>query len=280
MKKTQNPTYEINKVDELFYELYGYYPNKEGQSYELLVGAVLKILYGQKIIHDESIKGNYDSNSYQIDLSFYSYEAGDNIMVEAKDYSKRNRKVTRPDLDKIVGSIIELNFREGYFFSSTGFTKDAIRKAKATVQNPLTKKIKLFYLRNSNPKDEENRLKTIQLEFQLPEICFNKIKVDLQVDVPPDIINSLSAQSQTLFKENRNFVFFEGILKNNENIEVGKYSFSKELDEDIYEQGLNNKDLVYERTLIINDGYFEVNGENYVIEKAKVIIPLKINVFS
>ncbi len=44
LNKTQKPNYKKSEIDELFYELYGFYPKKEGQSYELLVGAVLKFL--------------------------------------------------------------------------------------------------------------------------------------------------------------------------------------------------------------------------------------------
>lgn len=54
-------------------------------------------------------------------------------MVEVKDYLKRNRKVIWLDFDKIVGLIIELNFREGYFFLFIGFIKDVIRKVKVIV---------------------------------------------------------------------------------------------------------------------------------------------------
>jgi hypothetical protein len=44
------PNYRRSEIDNLFHDLFGYYPNKEGQSYELIVSAVLKILYPEQKI--------------------------------------------------------------------------------------------------------------------------------------------------------------------------------------------------------------------------------------
>jgi len=44
LNKTQTPNYDISEIDELFFKIYGFYPTKEGQSYELIVGSILKIL--------------------------------------------------------------------------------------------------------------------------------------------------------------------------------------------------------------------------------------------
>jgi hypothetical protein len=37
-------SYEKSPIDKFFYELFGYYPPKAGQSYELIVNGALKIL--------------------------------------------------------------------------------------------------------------------------------------------------------------------------------------------------------------------------------------------
>jgi hypothetical protein len=272
MNKTQNPSYKKNEIDDLFYEIYGFYPTIEGQSYELLVGAVLKILLGVKIIHDESLKGNYDSNSYQIDVSLYSYEYGD-VMVEAKDYSKREGKVSRPNIDKIVGSLVELNFDEGYFFSSTGYTKDAERKANATEINPLTKRINLFHLRNSNSDDEKNRLKKIQIDIQIPEINQENVKVDIKADMPEEA--KISGKSECLFELFENVISFKGTFKNSAGEEVGGYNFLKKLNENVYEEGLKSENLVYERVWDLDDGELTIKGKIYSIEMVRVKIPLK-----
>ena len=66
----------------------GFYPTKEGQSYEKIVGAALKIIYSdKKIIWDERKRGEYDKNIYQIDVGLYSID-NESVMVESKDHTK------------------------------------------------------------------------------------------------------------------------------------------------------------------------------------------------
>jgi hypothetical protein len=41
-------------IDELFFELYGYYPEKAGQGFEMLVAAALKLLAGRDMPYDDT----------------------------------------------------------------------------------------------------------------------------------------------------------------------------------------------------------------------------------
>ena len=60
MNKTNTPYYKPSKIDEIFYNLFQFYPTQEGKSYEMLVGAVVKILFEKTVILDERKRGEFD----------------------------------------------------------------------------------------------------------------------------------------------------------------------------------------------------------------------------
>ena len=55
-----------SRMDDLFFSLFGFYPKKAGMAYEMLVGAILKIIGYNKVVLNESKRGNFDGNFYQI----------------------------------------------------------------------------------------------------------------------------------------------------------------------------------------------------------------------
>lgn len=143
-------------IDELFFELYGYYPNKAGKAYELLVAAAFNAIMKENISYDQHHRGIYSETDYQIDAVIPS-EKGEK-MVEAKDYSLKNRKVGRDDLQKMQGALTDLKFEKGVFASATDYTKPAKKYSDSTEKNPSHKEIDLYHIRPSTEFDEKGRI--------------------------------------------------------------------------------------------------------------------------
>lgn len=157
MKKSEI-TYEPSEYDDLYYELTGRYLAKEGAAYEKLSAAVIGILQQKGVSHDMRIRG-ISGSVYQIDGLVDRI-----IMIEAKDYAKRNGKVPRSDLQKQEGALIDLpEIEEGYFASATGYTKPARQYAEATKTNRNAKTITPFNIRKSTCEDEKGRIKAIKV---------------------------------------------------------------------------------------------------------------------
>lgn len=152
-------------IDELFYELYGYYPNKAGQAYEMIVSAAFKLLLDKDIEYDQRLRGKYSQTVYQLD-SLVKDDSEDK-MVEAKDYTIDNRKVGRGDLQKLQGALTDLPIGSGVFASATGFTKPASKYAESSDINPLNKNIELFDIRPSTEEDEKGRIKKIVVNMSI-----------------------------------------------------------------------------------------------------------------
>ncbi|MBH8560532.1 restriction endonuclease [Hymenobacter negativus] len=150
-------------IDELFFELYGYYPNKAGQAYEMLVAAAFKIVTGQKIKYDQHLRGTYSKTDYQID----GLNEDESLAIEAKDYTIDERKVGRPDIQKLQGALSDLNVSGGLFASATDYTRPAEKYADSSNQNPLQKEIELYHIRPSTELDEQGRIKTFIVNINM-----------------------------------------------------------------------------------------------------------------
>lgn len=152
-------------IDDLFFEIFGFRPKKEGEAYEMLASAVMKLLYEKEnVFHDQNIRGAISQTIYQIDVLRRSSD--EHIAGEAKDYSCSGSKVGRPDLQKLAGAIIELPVSEAIFLSATDYTAPAQKYAQAS-NSMLGKPISLFHLRPSTSVDEEGRIKTIVISFHI-----------------------------------------------------------------------------------------------------------------
>ncbi|WP_318343375.1 restriction endonuclease [Flagellimonas baculiformis] len=141
-------------IDKLFFELYGYYPNKAGTAYELLVVAALKVVTGEKIKYDQHLRGEYSESDYQID----GLNEDKSQIVEAKDYTLNKKKVGRPDLQKFQGALSDLGVESGLFASATEYTKPAKKYSSSSEKNPLQKQIELYNIRPSTELDEKGRI--------------------------------------------------------------------------------------------------------------------------
>ena len=164
--------YEKSPIDEFFFSLYGFYPTKAGQAYELLVDAALKLVEEKsEVFYDQYVKGEYSDQVYQIDGVIGE------ISIEAKDHTIKNEKVKRPEVQNQEGGLIDLPFTEGIFASATGYTRNAQKYANGTIINPTAKKINLYNIRPSTIEDEEGRVKTVILEFILTALNFRAAKL-------------------------------------------------------------------------------------------------------
>lgn len=152
-------------IDELFYSLYKFYPNKKGKAFELLVAAALKIITGQKVDPDKHVKGEYSKTDYQIDGVLLDKNV--EVMIEAKDYTTSNEKVGRDDLQTMQGALTELRFLQGVFASATDFTGPARKYATSTAENPMQKLIDLFHIRPSTEEDERGRIEKFEITISM-----------------------------------------------------------------------------------------------------------------
>lgn len=149
-------------IDSLFSDLFGSLPKKKGAAYEMLSAAVCKIMADNNvtIFHDEKMRGVFSKTLYQIDILLE--KESETIFGEAKDYTERNAKVGRGDMQKLGGALRDLDIDAGIFFSATDYTKPAKNYAK-TSQEIIGKEISLFHLRPVIEKDREGRIEKIVL---------------------------------------------------------------------------------------------------------------------
>lgn len=154
-------------VDELFYQLYGYCPKKAGTALEILSGIAYSIINKDVVVkHDQKIKSDFCDTAYQLD-GLVARPDGANEMIEAKDYTARNERVGRGDLQKMQGALTDLDVQRGKFVSATDYTKDAKEYAKGTQQNRRQVPIDLFQIYPSTKEDEKGRVKEIVVSMNV-----------------------------------------------------------------------------------------------------------------
>lgn len=151
----------IKNMDDFFEEIYGFKPSKRGAGYELLVGAVLKILNADaSVSNNVFVESKYSNDKYQVDNLLGKEQ--ENIFVEVKDSSE---KVGRPDVTKLSGALLQLPLDKGIMATPKGYTKNAKQYVEDCAKNPNAKPIDLYIIRPSTEKDEEGRIKEIHIEL-------------------------------------------------------------------------------------------------------------------
>lgn len=152
-------------IDELYKSIYGELPEKAGTAFERFAAAASKLINRDAdVAHDTRIRGEHSNSLYQIDVEV-SDDDGRHA-GEAKDYTERNAKVGRPDLQKLGGALPDIDVDTGRFFSATGYTKPAQQYASAA-ESIIGKKIDLYHLREVVETDMEGRIKTIVFRFHI-----------------------------------------------------------------------------------------------------------------
>ena len=157
-------------MESLYQEIFGKKPAKKGTAYELIVGAVLKLLnQDANITHDVFFKSPYSNSKYQIDNLHKTNEL---TFVESKDYSERGGKVGRPDTSKLAGALCVLRgeIDRGILASSTDFTKPAKQYTSDFLKsNGIS--IDLLIIRKSIPEDTEGTIQKliVNMKMLLPD---------------------------------------------------------------------------------------------------------------
>ena len=158
-------TIMASPIDKIFEEIFGYKPEKDGTAYELLAAIATHMINGGEVKHDDKLRGDFSKTLYQLDVHHSSN--GISSMGEAKDYTVRNSKVGRDDLQKLGGALPDLNdIDAGSFFSATGYTKPAIKYAEVA-ESITGKPIILYVLRPSTALDEKGFIKTIVINMHI-----------------------------------------------------------------------------------------------------------------
>ena len=153
-------------VDELYYKLFGEYPTKAGTALESLATIAYTEVKANKSAVDQRLKGTYSNSTYQIDGLAETDDGQE--MIEAKDYTIRNVKVGRDDIQKMSGALSDLeNISKGVFASATDFTRPAKQYAESTPQMQNAKPIELFDIRPSTELDEKGRIKKICVQINI-----------------------------------------------------------------------------------------------------------------
>lgn len=163
-------------IDQLFFELYGYYPNKSGQSFEMIVAAALKLLLHKDIDYDQRVRSDFSDTVYQLDGLLKDEDR--KSMIETKDYTIDRKKVGRGDIQKLQGALTDLSVDHGIFVSATDYTQPAKKYAESSSENPLQKPIELFHIRPSTEQDETGRIKkiVINMSMHVPNYESSKMK--------------------------------------------------------------------------------------------------------
>lgn len=152
-------------IDKIFKEIFDQTPTKDGTAFEQLAAIAAHVIGGGNVKHDDKLRGEFSKTLYQLDV----HHIVDNhaSMGEAKDYTERNGKVGRGDLQKLGGALPDLkNIDAGMFFSATGYTKPAKQYAEAA-ESIIGKPINLYVLRPSAEVDEQGFIKTIIINMHL-----------------------------------------------------------------------------------------------------------------
>lgn len=155
----------VSPIDKIFEEIFGYAPSKAGTAFEQISAIASHIINGGDVQHDAKLRGKFSETLYQIDV--HHKTKGSSSMGEVKDYTIKDKKVGRGDLQKLGGALPDLEeIDSGTFFSATGYTKPA-QKYAAKADNIAGKPITLYGLRPSTELDEQGFIKTIVITMHI-----------------------------------------------------------------------------------------------------------------
>ncbi len=257
-------SYEKSPIDEFFHGIYGFYPEKAGQAYELLVNAALKIVNKDSDVkYNQFREGMYSQQKYQLDGIKDEKES-----VEAKDYTLRNEKVGRPDVQKQEGGLIDLPFEGGIFASATGYTRNAEKYAEGTYKNPNGKPIDLYDIRPSTEEDEGGRIKTIIVNINSIYLDFNNWTVT------PIFTKESRKELLDQFGENRIPIMMSAIYNSDKSIFITVKDWTNSLNSLINFED-NNDALIGETDF--SNKYILIQDAIYEISKIRYQIPIRRN---
>lgn len=255
-------SYEKSSIDDFFHGIYGFYPEKAGQAYELLVNAALKIINkDSELKYNQFRDGIYSQQKYQLDGI-----KDDKESIEAKDYTIRNEKEGRPDVQKQEGGLIDLPYEGGIFASATGYTRNAKKYAEGTYKNPNGKPIDLYDIRPSTEEDEEGRIKTIIVNINSIYLDFNNWTVT------PIFTKESREELLNQFGENRIPIMMAAIYNSDKSIFITVKDWTNSLNSLINFE--DNNDVLIGETDFSNK-YILIQDALYGISKIRYQIPIR-----
>lgn len=160
---------ELSDMDKLYQELYGEEFAKAGIAYERLTAAAISYLSQYPALYNQFIEG-ISGERKQVDGILKTPE-GD-VMIEAKDYGRRNAKVAYEDIAKLEGSLTDMNMVGGILASATDFTEPTKQYAKGTRNNERQSPITLYDIRRPREEDKKNRIANIQINLNITYLDF------------------------------------------------------------------------------------------------------------
>ena len=252
-------------VDELYYKLFGEYPTKAGTALEHLATIAYTEVKANKSAVDQRLKGTYSNSKYQIDGLAETDDGQE--MIEAKDYTIRNDKVGRDDIQKLSGALSDLeNISKGVFASATDYTKPAKQYAESTPQMPNAKPIELYDIRPSTELDEKGRVKKICVKMHIVNPVFEK-----GTYIPVFTKKGYDKLQKDNLLGKPIDMLFENFYDINNNIVVTftqlTADVSKKLD-------LNSNDSQISGTWELPNLFIPINKQMYELEKINYKIPI------
>ena len=254
-------SYNKSPIDDFFYNIYRFYPDKAGQAYELLANAALKIINkDSEVKYNQFRDGTYSQQKYQLDGIKDEKES-----VEAKDYTLRNEKVGRPDVQKQEGGLIDLPFDGGVFASATGYTRNAVKYAEGTYKMPNGKPIDLYDIRPSTEEDEEGRVKTVILYFTIISPNFHQ-----GVYEP---VFSKESQEQLIekFPDGKIACCLQYVYNDDKTIYLKISDWTKSLNSQVE---LGKEQTSLDGEISFTNKFIRIEDDFYEIEKIKYSIPI------
>ena len=253
---------EKSDIDELYLRIMGDCPKKSGKAYEIISSALLSLLTGLNGEHDIYKKGK-SNTTYQLDGLL-----NEKIMIEAKDYTIRNHKVGRADLQKMQGGLTDLpDIEKGIFTTATKFTSKAEKYALASSSNNMQKEIIPATIRKSIPSDLENRIQAFVINMVVVEPDYNngKYEIDFADGERNRLKTDLLSEGKDGFKLSLTHFFKEDGQYHSSMSELSRTQQPKfDLDSDIKE--------VKGRFDI--DAYIKIENRLYRIKGIKYTLPI------
>ena len=253
-------------IDELFYQLYGYCPKKAGTSLEILSGIAYSIINKDVVVkHDQKIKSDFCDTAYQLD-GLVARPDGANEMIEAKDYTARNERVGRGDLQKMQGALTDLDVQRGKFVSATDYTKDAKEYAKGTQRNRRQVPIDLFQIYPSTKEDEKGRVKEIVVSMNVRCLDFASSQI-----IPIFDEKGLEFLKSHGFSNRHLALRIDGIYDKNGKVMQSIKEFTQGLNKLVDIKDSNQKEIIGETKMdgayikMVNDMLCPIAGLSYKV---------------
>ena len=187
-------------------------------------------------------------------------------MIEAKDYTARNERVGRGDLQKMQGALTDLDVQRGKFVSATDYTKDAKEYAKGTQQNRRQVPIDLFQIYPSTKEDEKGRVKEIVVSMNVRCLDFASSQI-----IPIFDEKGLEFLKSHGFSNRHLALRIDGIYDKNGKVMQSIKEFTQGLNKLVDIKDSNQKEIIGETKMdgayikMVNDMLCPIAGLSYKV---------------